>query len=110
MAYFQSVIFAVIVVVVFIFVVVAVGRDAVTTISNAFGRNLAGLGGSWAAPGRSGTLAVSLWGFPPSYVPSHGPAHTASLRPQFTFVASKCYFSAFRKSSYFSLPIFLAKI
>ena len=44
--------------------------------------------------------------FPPSYVPSPGPARTAALRPQFAFEASKCDFLAFQKSFYFLLPFF----
>ena len=46
---------------------------------------------------------------PPSYVPSPGPAHTAALRPQFAFEASKCYFFAFQNSSHFLLPFFIEK-
>ena len=38
-------------------------------------------------------LKIPSWSaFPPSYVPSPGPAHTAALRPQFAFEASKCDF------------------
>ena len=48
--------------------------------------------------------------FPHPFIPSPGPARTAALRPQFALEASKCDFSAFQKSSYFLLRIFLAKI
>ena len=48
--------------------------------------------------------------FPPSYVPSPGPARTAALRPQFALEASKCDFLAFQKSFHFLLPFFLEKI
>ena len=47
--------------------------------------------------------------FPPSYVPSPGPARTATLRPQFAFEASTCDFFAFQNSSHFLLPLFIEK-
>ena len=52
----------------------------------------------------------ALRSFPPSYVPSPGPARTAALRPQFAFEAPKCDFFGFQNSSHFWLTFLIEKM